>query len=344
MNYLSRIFLVLAALLMLLSGCAGYEELTGRDYPDSARLNYEAGLKYLQSENYETAGKYFALVKTKYTFSKYATISELLIADTKLLRDLYGESVNAYRAFQRDHPSHSCVPYAQYRIGESYMEQINEDWWFMPPSYERDQDVTEKAFKAFRKLVRMEWADDYFYPKDYVPERIAICEGRQYQQMRSMIYLARNNLDFCLDRLVMREVYVAKFYLNNNRPRGSVGRMEGVFKTYPHVKEDMELILLLSESYEKAEMFKKAIAVWEWIAKVYPQSDEAGKSPQKIKDLIMNEGKYYQKRQEREAEIALRTETLRPEMEKQGIQEIDPNPDPNQDEAIPLPDPVTLEK
>ena len=37
-----------------------------------------------------------------------------------------------------------------YRIGESYFEQIPSDWWFLPPSAEKDQASTRLAISAYR--------------------------------------------------------------------------------------------------------------------------------------------------------------------------------------------------
>ena len=149
--------IVFTALIILAAafGCTEFVELVGRDYQDSAKLNFEEGLRFLKKEDYEMAEKYFQLVKNKFSYSKLSKTAELLAADTKFKRDLYSEAIDAYKNFQRKHPNHGCLPYTQYMIAEAYYEQMPEDWWFMPPVYEKDLDLTEKALKEYGSLLDM---------------------------------------------------------------------------------------------------------------------------------------------------------------------------------------------
>ena len=328
--------LIIFMMTVLLNGCAGYIELKGADYPESAKLNYDAGLKFLADENYEVASKYFSLVKAKYTFSMYATTAELLVADTLLKRELYNEAISAYKIFQRNHPSHPCLPYSQYKAAESYYEQIADDWWFMPASYERDQSLTEKALYEYRQMVFMERANEYNFDKDFVPEEIGICEGRKQKQVESMVFNAREKIDYCYDRLISREIYVAEFYQKSGKPAGCVGRVLEAIKKYPQVSEKLEIVELLANCYEEADMYKRSRAVWEWVIVAHPESEMAKDSAEKIKSVTIAEGEYIKKRDAKLAKKAKRTEELRPAMEKEGIHEIDPNPDPNQLTDIPF--------
>lgn len=327
---------VIFLLASFLNGCAGYVELKGKDYPESAKLNYEEGLKYLSQENYEVASQYFSLVKSKFSFSMYATTAELLAADTLLKRELYNEAISAYKIFQKNHPSHACVTYSQYKAAESYFEQINEDWWFMPPSFERDQEITEKALREFQQLIYMEKAEDYHFDKDFKPVEIQPCENRNYDQVQSMLYTAKHRIEFCYDRLIAREIYVAEFYRKTKKPAGCVSRVLAAIDKYPQVKENLETVELLADCYQKADMYKRARAVWEWVVKAYPESDMAEDSADKIREITLEEGEYIKKREKELAKKAKRTEELRPEMEEAGIYEIDPDPDPNALADIPF--------
>ncbi|RJO63042.1 MAG: outer membrane protein assembly factor BamD [Myxococcales bacterium] len=321
------------------AGCAGFEELVGKDYPDSAELNYNEGLKFLDDENYEVAEKYFSLVKTKYSYSLYAKMAELLLADTQLRQDLFADAINSYKTFQQNHPTHACVAYAQYRIGESYFEQIAEDWWFMPPAHERDQDLTEKALSEFRRLLAMEQADGYWFEPDFKPIEIEHCEGRNHAQLRSMVFTAKEKIRLCVRRLVDREVYAASFYLKNDKPAGAVGRLEGVFERYPELAEDLELVSLLARAYTEAHMFKRARATWNWAAAAQPESALARDVPDKLADLDEAEADWKADQAEEaedNRELREREAKIR---EEQGLLPVDPDPDPDADAVIPLPPP-----
>lgn len=300
-----RVLLVLLAL--GLSACAGFVEIKGVDYPDSARLNFEEGLRYLQAENYDTAQQYFQLVKNKYSFSMYAKAAELLIADTYFKRDMHAEAIAGYKVFQRNHPKHECVPYAQYRLGEVYYDQVAEDWWFMPPAFEKDQDYTEKALFELRQFIRMERAEGYYFEPGFKPMPIRTCLGEHYQQKRAMIYRARRFAEACMDRLVNRELYVAQYYLKRKQPTGAVLRLEGLFQKYPEYAANKELVRLLARAYEEAHMYKKARAAQAWIAEAWPQDLPPEALSRKTLELLVKWARYYESVQRYEqARIAWR--------------------------------------
>ncbi len=333
--------LFLLLLLVLLPACAGFEELKGKDYQDSARLNFLEGKKYLKSENFEVAEEYFNLVKQKFSFSMHATDAELLLAEALYRRDMYGESIDAFRLFQRNHPNHECNLYAQYRVGLAFYEQMPEDWWFMPPAYERDHEYGEKARSAFKRAIRMERARDFHFPKKFVPEEVESCKGRDYLQVRSIIFDARNKERFAVRRLIDREIYVAEFYMKRDKPNGAIGRLEEAFQTFDELAEDRDMLRFLADAYREAHMYRKARSVWDWTEKVYGPGDPGvRKRAESELDRIDRHEKDYLKelakkeeatREEREFEKAMR--------KKHGVMEIDPDPDPDASSVVPLPDP-----
>ena len=50
------------------------------------------------------------------------------------------------------------------QIGEAYHEQIPEDWFFLPPSSEKDQGNTRLAITAYRDMLSR-------YPESKVSEQ-----------------------------------------------------------------------------------------------------------------------------------------------------------------------------
>jgi len=267
------LLLILTALIFA-GGCATFKELKGADYRDSAYLNFEEGMKYLQREEYEVAEKYFQLVKDKFAFSMYAKTAELLIGDTLYMRDMHPEAIDAYKRFQRSHPDHACVPYTQFMVAEAYYDQIVEDWWFMPPVHEKDQETTEKALDEYRRLLYMMDAQDYKLPEDFKPARIVSCTGVNSEQERSYVMISREKIRFCLRRLVDREIYVADYYLKRDKPRGAVGRLEGAIKRFPAVSDDLDILLKLARAYEESNMYDKAGELWKKLKELHPEAGD----------------------------------------------------------------------
>ncbi len=329
---------------LLFSGCASFIELKGKDYPASAKLNYEAGLKALGDENYEVAGNYFQLVKNKYSYSKYATVSELLISETYYRRDMFSEAITSFLIFIRNHPTHPCVPFAQFKIGESYFEQMPEDWWFMPPTHERDQKLTQDAMVSYERLINLEKARDYHFSSKFKPIKISTCDSRNYDQIRSMLYLSKKRVKTCMQRLIAREVYVAKFYLDKDKPMGAVMRLEAAVDEYPMVAEDLEFISLLAESYKQAHMYKRARATWRWVAQAHPTSTEASELDENLADLDEAEQDYIEDQKRRAEKRVPKEERWKKIREENNLQDLQPDPDPNDNDRIPLPDPQKMRR
>src|SRR5437868_4524499 len=79
------------------------------DYSSSAKENYDRGAVELKKENWQDAIKLFQHVRSKFGFSKWATLAELGIADANFGREKYEEAVEAYRSFIKNHPTHQKV-------------------------------------------------------------------------------------------------------------------------------------------------------------------------------------------------------------------------------------------
>ena len=142
-----------APLLLLLGGCAGTLTETVATPQDAARSAYDEAEASFESGNYLEAVREFQQVKTRHPYSTYAAAAELRVADCRFEMGKYLEAVAAYRSFIRFHPHHDRVVYAQFRVGEAYFKEMPEDWFFMPPAYEKDQAATRDAVRAIRSFL-----------------------------------------------------------------------------------------------------------------------------------------------------------------------------------------------
>jgi outer membrane protein assembly factor BamD len=246
----------LSAPVLVASGCASTEDATKPiTYSLTAKQNYEKGLAELKDENYPEALKYFQFVRSKFPFSKFAVLAELAVADTQFARGNYTEAVDSYKQFIRLHPTHDRVVdgYAAFKVGECYYHDMPDDVWLLPPSYEKDQSAVSDALRELDEFAKK--YPDSQYVKDAQPLRREV-----------------------LKRLVDHEVYVARFYLNRDRPKAAAMRLEAAIRRYPGSGREAELLLALGQTYLHMGQPTRARDTFERVIREYRDAGQARRS------------------------------------------------------------------
>ena len=220
---------------LLLSACATSDEGKPLNFSLTAQQNYEKGLAELKAEHYPEAARYFAYVKQKFPFSKYAALAELAAADTAFERGTFEEAIDAYKSFLRLHPKHEKVEegYISFRIAQAHVKEMPDDWFLFPPSSEKDQSAVLEALREIDVLI------------DRYPESKYVKQARDYRRE-------------VLRRLIDHEVFVARFYLERGHPKGAILRIKEALRRYPDSGRDAELLLTLGET--QLEMGQPATA------------------------------------------------------------------------------------
>lgn len=237
------------ALVLLLAGCSSVQPDT--TYSGSARHRYQQGEEALADSEYLEAVKHFTYVKNKFAYSKYAALSELRLADTYFEQDKYIEAIDSYRTFVRVRPNHRKVPYALWRIGVCNFEQIPSDFFLFPPVHEKDQAATKDALRAFQRYV------DRFPDDENVPE-------------------AKARILECRRSLADYELYVARFYLRQDRPTSARGRLEEVHERFADVGDRWATgTWLLAELLWAEGAQEEAATVARALVERQPDADEA---------------------------------------------------------------------
>jgi outer membrane protein assembly factor BamD len=244
------------------TGCASTSIGKGVSYDDSAEANYKKGLAELEDESFTEAIKYFSYVKNKFPFSRFATLAELGIADTYFAQEKYMEAVDAYRMFEKFHPTHPKVTsgYTSYKIAKAYMEQIPTDWFLVPPSHEKDQAATRDALRAIKSFLSTH-EDSKYLPKVKKLHRRAI------------------------RRLADHELYVARFYLERDKPKATILRLETLLRRYPDAGVDPEVMLLLGKTYLKLDKKKRARETFAKLIRKYPDNSYSAKAKLYLKHM-----------------------------------------------------------
>ncbi|MBK7538271.1 MAG: outer membrane protein assembly factor BamD [Myxococcales bacterium] len=236
---------VLVALALVACGGAGAGSV---EYSVSAQRNYEKGLDSLKGEDWVAASKYFAFIKSRFPYSKFATLAELRMADAEFGADQYPEAIDAYRVFIRLHPTHEMVVngYASFRIGEAYYKQLSGESWILPPAAEGDQSSNEDAAAELVSYVEK-------YPQS------------PYRQK------AQEILKKVSKKLADHEWYVAQYYWKRDKPMGTVLRLRKLLDRYRGVGYDEEALWLLGRAYQSVSMTERARATWQELLQKHPQ-------------------------------------------------------------------------
>lgn len=224
------------------------ESIPSVSYGPTAKSNWEKGEASFQGEEYLAAQRYYAYVRTKFPYSRFAALAELRIGDCQFQRERFIEAIDTFQNFVRMHPTHPKVPYARLQTGLAYYEQIPSDWFLLPPSEEKDQAAVRDAERALAEYVER-------YPNDE-----SIAKGKEV-------------LAEVRKRLMAHERYAADFYDGIDKDRAYVGRLEVIRTKFADVGLTDELLLEIAEVYARlGEIDKAKGAIAEMEAK-FPGSE-----------------------------------------------------------------------
>jgi outer membrane protein assembly factor BamD len=249
----TSLFVIAVAAALAGPACGGKSGGAGAvDYSVSAQRNYEKGLKELEDKDWLAASKYFAFIKSRFPYSKYAVLAELRLADAQFGAEQYLEAIDSYRLFIKFHPTHDMVAngYASFRIGEGYYKQLSGDFWLFPPSSEKDQSSTEDAANELKTFLDK-------YPDSPYRDK------------------AKEIVKQVGKRLADHEWYVARYYWEHDKPSGTVFRLRRLLERYRGVGYDEEALWLLGRAYVAAAMPDRARAPWTELVEKYPKSVHA---------------------------------------------------------------------
>jgi outer membrane protein assembly factor BamD len=215
---------ILALLLVVaLSGCSTVKGWFGKKTPDAPPdVLAQKGIKDLQKKNYDDAIDTFEKVKDRYPYSEQATLAQLKVADAYFYKKKYDEALQAYREFEKLHPTSKAVPYCIYQEGLCCSRQRS--------TIDRDQTYTQKAIVEFKRLKQR------FPDSEYVP--------------RAEAQMAR-----CRKDLAEHEFYVGEFYYRTKRYPAAIERYQTLLQEYPDFPKNPQAKQRIAEC-EKLEAEK----------------------------------------------------------------------------------------
>lgn len=193
--------LALILLVAFLSSNCGWFSRKKPDRPPEVMA--EEGIKQLRKKKYEDAAETFEKIRDRYPYSEEARLAQIKLADAHFYKKSYEEALQAYKDFEKLHPTNPAVPYCIYRQGLCYYRQRS--------TIDRDQTFTAKAMAEFQRLKQKYPDSEYAGKADK--------------------YLTR-----CRKDLAEHEFYVGEFYYRTKRYSSALERFQIIASEYPEFK------------------------------------------------------------------------------------------------------------
>lgn len=249
--HLRRRFLLPSVALLALVGapsCAAQNAQSGSGlrYGEDAKRAFDEAMAAYDAHDWEEAIALFKDVKKKYSYTRFARLAELRMAEAQWETEKQTESLGTFRAFVHDHRTDDEVPYARYRIVKGLFQQIS-DTAMLPPQEERDMATTLEAYRELRSYGRD-------YPRSSYSTEIAWM------------------LATVTSRLVRHELYVARYYLRRDRFEPAIARCQFALRTYDGSGMEPEAMVLLGETYLKMHKAEEARSTFAQVLTKYPES------------------------------------------------------------------------
>jgi outer membrane protein assembly factor BamD len=239
------------ALLLTLAGalvaCKKGPDLAA-EYAQTARENYELALGEFADEDWDEAIQYADFVRIRFPFSRYAVEAELLIARAEFEQRNYVTAQDAFKNFAKLHPTHPHVRngWSSFMAAASAFMAAPNHFFLFPPEHQLDQAPLRDA------LVELEFYFDHY--SGTVTEKYAIKLQAEVRR-----------------RLLKHELYVARFYLDRDKPEAAIGRLESAHATYPGIGLDAEVLFLLGLTYLRMDEIELARSTFTELQSQHPK-------------------------------------------------------------------------
>ncbi len=217
------------------------------DYAQTARENYELALGEFSDEDWDESIQYADFVRIRFPFSRFAVEAELLVARSEFEQGNYLTSQDAFRQFAKLHPTHKHVRngWVSYMAAVAAYMNGPQTFFLFPPNYQRDQSRLREA------LIELEYFFDHYGDTPTSVNALAL----------------RDEIN---RRLLEHELYVARFYLDREKPEAAIGRLEAAHNRYPGIGLDAEVLFLLGITYLRMDEIELARSTFSELQSQHP--------------------------------------------------------------------------
>lgn len=193
MKILKIVFFIIA---LVLIGSCGSTNTTDLTNPEEI---FNAGVKYLEEEEFPEAKRMFDLIVFQYPASQFADDAQFYQGELSFKKEEFIIAAFNYNRLRKQYPSSIYVKDALYKTAMSYYR--------LSPAYDRDQEYTHKAIESLQEF-------QYLYPDD-----------KLFSDVSDKIKELRNKLAY-------RELFTAELYMKLDNPRSAVIYFDAVINSY----------------------------------------------------------------------------------------------------------------
>ncbi len=223
-KFLSIIFL------FFLFGCGSTEEKVvdqSLSSKEQAIKVYKEGLKAVEESDYFYASKKFSQAEILLPQSDWAAKSALMVGYCFYSINFYEDAILNLERYTKTYPASKNLDYAHYLIAISYYEQILGE----------EKDI-EPLIKSKEKIE--------FFLKKFPDTDYAID--------------LRYKLELVINQLAAKEIYIARYYIKNEKWIAAINRLKVVVEDYDNTIFIEEALFRLVEIYYKIGLEDEAKA------------------------------------------------------------------------------------
>ena len=256
-------------LCLAVAGCGTAGAPLSDEVKDVARRAYYDGMRELVDGDYLKASRLFQAVAASPRHVKYASLAKLRLGDALYYQGRYAEATELYRGFIQQYNTDPNLPYARFKVAESYYQRIPGEWLLSPPAHEFDQILTQQAEAELKGFVST------FPTSQYAPEARRMLAGA-----RSMLF--------------QHELYAVDFYAQREKWQAVAWRLKQATETYPELAEREDLVWRMASAWRAvADRGETAKALGLYLTKFPdgPHKDEARSQMEAIRKAVEEEQK-----------------------------------------------------
>ncbi|MDB9811680.1 outer membrane protein assembly factor BamD, partial [Candidatus Pelagibacter sp.] len=243
-------YFLLFSIILFLSSCGGketkIETIEEQDIDLQMIAAYEKGKKALEEGDIFYAAKMFNQAELLYPQSEWAPKSSLMAAYAYYSQSYYNDAIFELERFLKIYSSDPKRDYANYLLALCHYETIVDE--------KKDLEPLLKAKKRFEFIIKN-------YPKsDYAID-------------------AKFKIDLVLDILAAKELYIGKYYIENEKWVAAMNRFKNIVENYEttvHVEEALHRLVeinykigLIEESNRYAGILGYNYKSSEWYERSY---------------------------------------------------------------------------
>ena len=243
-------YILLFLISLLLSSCASKKEKTNiideQDIESQMLVAYKKGKEALESGDIMFATKMFNEAELLYPQSEWAAKSSLMAAYSYYVESYYDDAIFELERYLRIYTSDRNQDYANYLLALCHYETIVDE--------KKDLAPLLKAKKKFEFIIEKYPNSDYAIDSKF-------------------------KIDLVMDILAAKELYIGKYYLDNQKWIAALNRFKNVVENYEttaHVEEALHRLVelnyklgLLEESNRYASILGYNYESSDWYERSY---------------------------------------------------------------------------